>query len=96
MDLILVWKALSSYGVLGVVVVVEMFVIAKIYRDREAERTRHSLELDTFRDRYMTKGETYMEKYAELARSTHVVLDSINRASQERARARRITDADAR
>lgn len=92
MEIAAIYKALTSYGVLGLVCAVQMFVIVKLYKDREAEREARRVAEEAFRDRLMTKAETWVEKYTELARSITTVLDSLQRKLDEQ-RARQPTDA---
>ena len=101
MDFVIIWKALSSYGVLGLMCVVFMLAIGKLYRDREAERERHRAEMATeherhraemalYRDRYEAKAEKSAEKIASLAMVANEAADAYER----RRRGRRTTDAD--
>jgi hypothetical protein len=88
MEIAIIWKALSSYGVLGLMTVVLMAVVAKLYRDREAERVKHAAELAAFRDRYDQKTERYAEKMAAVAYHGRALAGKV-------ARARRATGSDA-
>lgn len=101
MELAAIWKVLSSYGVLGIMSVVFMLAIGKLYRDREAERERHRTEMNAeherhraemaaYRDRYEAKAEKSAEKIESLARVANAAADAY-----ERRRSRRTTDHDA-
>jgi len=79
MEFALVWKALSSYGVLGIMCLVFMAVIGKLYRDREAERERHRAELAAYRDRYEIKAEKSAEKIAALVEKANAAADEYER-----------------
>lgn len=102
MEFAAIWKLLSSYGVLGIMSVVFMLAIGKLYRDREAERERHRAEMATeherhraemaaYRDRYEAKAEKSAEKIESLARVANAAADAYAR---RRERDRRTTDAD--
>lgn len=78
-----------------------MLTIAKLYRDREAERERHRAEMaseherhraemNAYRDRYEAKAEKSAEKIESLARVANAAADAY-----ERRRSRRTSDTDA-
>jgi len=70
---------LLTQGLLGIIALILMWVVLRLYSDREKERAAHKLELRNFEDRYISKAETWMEKYHELAKSLNTVLESITR-----------------
>jgi hypothetical protein len=95
MEIAAVWKLLSSYGVLGVMACVFMGVIAKLYRDREAERDQHRQELATLSERYrqelatlseryQAKTDKYNEKIAALTMASYKIFESRERHSRDR------------
>lgn len=72
-------SALLVYGPLGIMTLVSMLVAAKLYRDRETERAAHRAELEKLQERHVTKAETWMGQYQELAKSLNTVLESISK-----------------
>ena len=78
MDFVIMWKALSSYGVLGIMCVAEMYAIVRLWRENNA-----------LRDRYEAKADKSAEKIARLVERANTAADIL-----ERRRARRITDSE--
>lgn len=86
-------KALIIYGPLGIFCAV--FLLGYIQKDRamvimqkeflekqEALQRSHSEEMKVLEERYITKAETWMEKYRERADAQHQLLDTLYRKSQ--------------
>jgi hypothetical protein len=80
MDVLIVWKFFSSYGALGVMALVEMYAIVRLYKENNA-----------LRDRYEAKAEKSADKIALLAAKASHAADVLER----RRRARPATDSDA-
>ena len=72
---------LLTQGILGAVALILMWVVVRLYNEREKERGLHQAELKACEERYLSKAETWMEKYHELAKSLNTVLESITRRS---------------
>lgn len=81
-------KSLLVYGPLGVICVISLYVVCKLYRDSQADRVafssklellmaNHAKEISELQERYINKAETWMEKYHELVKSLDAVLQSI-------------------
>lgn len=68
MEIVVIWKALASYGVLGIMVVVEMIAIIHLWRANNA-----------LRDRYEAKAEKSAEKIAALAARASAAANTLER-----------------
>lgn len=76
--------SLVVYGPLGIMAAVAMLVAGKLYLDLKAERRSHQKTVTDWTERHVTKAETWMAKYAELANSLNAVLASLERRYDRR------------
>lgn len=60
-------KTLIESGVLGAVSIIALLACWRLYRDRQEAEKRHAADLAAVRDRLVTKAESWMAKYYELA-----------------------------
>jgi len=83
-------SVLLVYGPLGVICILSLLFAWKKDRDLAKERVAfqnriddqskaHHEELQTLQERFITKAETWMSKYGELATSMTAVLESFER-----------------
>ena len=100
MDPVELSTTLKVYGPLGILALLTTFAAIKLYRDRdrdrqafEAERKEWDKEMRTLEERYVTKAETWMSKYAEFSQAATQVVDAtIRRFGGERGRSQGDTD----
>jgi hypothetical protein len=79
MEFAVIWKAFVEYGLLGILCVVEMLAIVRLWRDNNA-----------LRDRYEAKAEKSAEKIAILSARANAAADLL----EQRRRARRSSESD--
>lgn len=72
-------SALLTYGPLGIISLVSLLTAWKFYNDREADRVRHVQAQKEWEERYVSKAETWMLQYHELAKSMNAVVEALNR-----------------
>lgn len=83
-------SALISHGPIGIVCVILILACRKLYNDLARERTkhlteqrevneRHTQEAQAFTERYINKTETLLQKYHDLANSTHGIINSLEK-----------------
>lgn len=88
---------LIVYGPLGIITLLMIIVTIQLYRDREAdrkahtaqlaaERAEHTAQMKVMEDKYVTKAESWMQKYHDLADAQNKVLDSLTRRSERERR----------
>jgi hypothetical protein len=79
MELVLIWKALVQYGVLGIICFLEGWAIVRLWRENNA-----------LRDRYEVKAEKSADKIAALSARANAAADIL----EQRRRAHRTTDVE--
>jgi hypothetical protein len=77
---------LLVYGPLGIISLISLMAAWKLYRDREADRARYVEAQKEWEARYVTKAETWMMQYHELAKSMNAVVEALNRRYVSRRR----------
>lgn len=73
------FEALTVYGPLGLFALAASWSTVSLYRDRERERKRHREEMSALEDKYISKAEDWMTKYAEFSRVATQVVDAAMR-----------------
>jgi len=72
-------KAFVDYGALGIVALVSLAMTMKLYRDNVAERKTNREEMHTLEERYITKADTWMEKYHQHQESMNRLLEALSK-----------------
>jgi hypothetical protein len=81
---------IAKNGILGIVIVILIFVVRKLYTDRETEREKHRAELAAQEDsckkelaaweeRYRTKVETLEARHHDISRGLTAVLERLEK-----------------
>ncbi len=79
MDPVDLSASLTVYGPLGILALLATLSTWKLYRDRERERKKHREEMTAIEDKYISKAEDWMAKYAEFAKVATQVVDAAMR-----------------
>jgi hypothetical protein len=72
-------KDLAESGVIGLVAVIALRWAMRMYQDMQKMQKAHQQAMEALRERLITKAETWMEKYHELAKAQNELLDAIER-----------------
>lgn len=68
-------QSLGDYGAIGLIAIVALGWAYRLYRDLQKERQR----MDALRERYITKAETWMNKYHDMAKAQTSMLEAFER-----------------
>lgn len=70
-------KVFLQYGLLGAITILALGYGWK--KDREAKKAQeaHQAEMTKFADRYISKAESWAQRYEELARELKVLIDGV-------------------